>query len=193
MTGGIASGKTTVSNYLRELGAQVIDADHVARQVVAPGERAWRDIQEYFGPRYFLPDQQLDRRALGKLVFFDAKAREQLNKIIHPRVREQFRTETEEWSKKGLPAIVWDVPLLLETGMDKMVDEVWVVAVKEEQQVERVIQRDQLEQGEAMARIKAQMPLEEKIKKADKIIDANVGKEDMFDQVATLWKEATCC
>ncbi|KAB2951858.1 dephospho-CoA kinase [Heliorestis acidaminivorans] len=193
LTGGIASGKTTVSAYLRKLGAQVIDADDIARQVVAPGEQAWREIKETFGSEYFLPDENLNRKALGQLIFADEKARAKLNAIVHPQVRKRFQQETEKGAQKGLQAIVWAVPLLLESSMDKIVDEVWLVAVREEEQLERLIKRDLLDRASALARINAQMSLAEKIKRADKIIDANVGKEDMYKQVAALWREATCC
>lgn len=191
LTGGIASGKTTVSNYLKRLGAMVLDADLVARQVVTPGQPAWYEIKETFGCEVFHADGTLDRAAMGRMVFFDSQVREKLNRIIHPRVTETFRRQIRELGQNGVKAVILDVPLLLETGMERMVDEVWVVAVDEATQLQRVMERDKLDEPAARARISAQMPLKEKLKRSHRVIDANQSMEDMFRQVEALWKEAS--
>ncbi|MZP29869.1 dephospho-CoA kinase [Heliobacterium undosum] len=190
LTGGIATGKTTVAACLRRLGAAVIDADVVAREVVEPGEPAWRDIQSAFGPAVFRPDGALDRAALGRIVFADPEARARLNGIVHPRVNERFQRELAQLARQGSKVAVLDVPLLFEAGMETMADEVWVVVVDEATQVRRVMERDNLDEDAARARMSAQMPLDEKIKRADRIIDAGQPLPDMLKQVEGLWKEA---
>ncbi|MDD2421609.1 MAG: dephospho-CoA kinase [Heliobacteriaceae bacterium] len=193
LTGGIASGKTTVANYLKALGAVVIDADAVARQVVRPGEPAWHEIREVFGGGVFLADGTLDRAGMGSLVFANPVARECLNQIIHPRVIETFRREINEKAGQGVAAVVLDVPLLLETGMDQLVDEVWVVAVDEPTQIARVQIRDNLDAPAAKARIGAQMPLAHKLARADRVIDATQNLPAMLGQVRRFWEEAVGC
>ncbi|MBC9783680.1 dephospho-CoA kinase [Heliobacterium chlorum] len=191
LTGGIASGKTTVANHLRKLGAAVIDADVVARQVVIPGEPAWKKILGIFGPDVFRPDGTLDRVALGRIVFSDPTARQRLNDITHPFVFEVFRRRTEELAREGKTMVIWDVPLLLETGMDRMTDEVWVVAIDEGTQLHRLMERDRLDETAARARISSQMPLAEKVKKAHRIIDAKEPLNLMLQRVERYWKEAS--
>ncbi|MBM7866152.1 dephospho-CoA kinase [Heliobacterium gestii] len=190
LTGGIAAGKTTVAACLRRLGAAVIDADVVAREVVEPGKPAWRDIQRVFGPSVFRPDGDLDRAALGRIVFADGEARARLNGIVHPQVIERFEQEMARLARQGAKVVVLDVPLLFEAGMEAMAGEIWVVAVDEVTQVRRLMERDNLDEAAARARIFAQMPLAEKIKRADRLIDAGQPLPEMKKQVEQLWKEA---
>ncbi|MCW2276727.1 dephospho-CoA kinase [Heliophilum fasciatum] len=189
LTGGIASGKTTVATHLRRLGAPVLDADVIARQVVEPGQQAWREIRQTFGPGVFLSDGKLDRAALGALVFADPTSRQQLNQIVHPQVQAVFQREIERLRAAGHRLVVLDIPLLLETGMDCMVDEVWVVAADEATQVQRLQLRDKLDEQAARSRIAAQMSLADKLKRADQVIDGQAELEVMLQQVEQLWKE----
>ena len=183
LTGGIASGKTTVANLLAAHGGAIIDADVAAREVVAPGERALAEIAAAFGPGVLTPDGHLNRPALAGIVFQDEAARQKLNSIVHPRVRERMFAELDALRRQPEPPrfAVLVVPLLLESGHDWAIDQIWVVAVPEEIQLERLMLRDRLDAEAARARIRAQMPLSEKLKRADRVIEntgdpANVEK-----------------
>lgn len=191
LTGGIASGKSTISDYLRQHGAIVIDADVLAREIVRRGQPAWQDIVSCFGKEVLQEDGEIDRVRLGQKVFSDQRARELLNRITHPRVIEKTR-ETIGRIKKVRPdaVVVVDAPLLIEAGMDSLVDEVWVVAVDEETQVQRVMERDGLDRTAARQRIASQMPLKEKIKRADRVIDNQGPLAKTLADVEKYWKEA---
>lgn len=192
LTGGIASGKSTVSETLREFGARIIDADTITREIQSPGSDALREIREMFGDRVIAPDGTLIRRELGRIVFSSEKARNTLNSIIHPRVidrtKEILRDLSESAPREGpVPIAVVDAPLLLEAGVDAVVDEVWVVALPREQQAERLMKREGYSREEAFSRIDSQMPLEEKEKRADYVIDNSGTPEETREQVFALW------
>lgn len=170
LTGGIASGKSTVSAMLKEMGLPVIDADVVAREIVEPGQRAFNDIVREFGPQVVGPDGRLERKALGDLVFANPDLRMKLNSLTHPRLWEVFDYRMQELPP-DVKIVVWDVALLIETGMDKRVDEVWLVWVDEDQQIKRLMKRDHMTEAEARSRLQAQMPIEEKMKQADRLVD----------------------
>ncbi|GAW92400.1 dephospho-CoA kinase [Calderihabitans maritimus] len=189
LTGGIGSGKSTVAGILRELGAYVVDADQVAREVVQPGRPAWQEIVEHFGEEILQKDGQIDRKALGRLVFENPEARKKLNQITHPRVVERLLEIEREYRRKDPRGIlVLEIPLLIEARLTHLVDEVWVAAADEETQVERVMKRDKLSREEALRRIRAQMPLGEKIKYADRIIDTSGTLADTRRRVERLWQ-----
>jgi len=173
LTGGIATGKSTVAAVLRELGVTVIDADVVAREVVEPDRPAWQDIVAYFGPAILRPDRTIDRRQLGRLIFDDPEKRAALNRITHPRVIERMRElQADAVRQQGATGlVVLDVPLLFEAGMTGMVDEVWVVTARPETQLQRLMERDGLSVAEARQRIAAQMPLAQKAAQADRVIE----------------------
>jgi dephospho-CoA kinase len=189
LTGGIATGKSTVSQMLRDLGATVIDADVWARKVVEPGSPALAEIAETFGPGVLHPDGTLNRPALADIVFHDDKARERLNAITHPRVREGMWQETQAAlaARPDLP-VIWDVPLLFEGGTWRLVDATVVVYVDEETQRTRLMQRNGLSREDADARIRAQMPIEEKRQRADYVIDNRGTIEETRKQVEALWQ-----
>lgn len=190
LTGGISSGKSFISEYLQELGAVVIDADKLARKMVEPGSPALQEIREYFGNEVFKENGGLDRKRLAAIIFNSNTKKEKLNSIIHPRVMQETKRLIEEYkAKKASPAIVIDAPLLIEAGMCDLTDEVWVVAVDEEIQIQRLMKRDNISKQEAESRLKMQMPLKEKLKYADRIIDNNGLKEDTLRYVNSLWKE----
>ena len=190
LTGGIASGKSTISRYLAELGAIIIDADKLAREVVEPGQPAWQEIVDYFGPEVLTTAGNLDRNRLGQIVFLRPEARQQLNQITHPRVIEKTRKLLHELTIKAPQGVaVVDAPLLIEAGMTDLVDQVWLIAVEEEIQISRLIARNGLQEAEARRRIASQMPLQEKVKWADCIIDNNGSIVDTLKQVQRLWKE----
>lgn len=170
LTGGIASGKSTVSAYLRHLGAYVVDADEIAKEVTARGTDGLRAVVEAFGADLMTGDGELDRKALARRVFASESQRERLNAIVHPRVARRLEEEEALARSHGEPAVVLDVPLLFEAGMDRMVDEVWLVAVPPEIQVSRMRSRNGYDEAEAWARVMSQLPLEEKLERADVVI-----------------------
>lgn len=190
LTGGIASGKSTVTNILRELGARVVDTDAIAREVVTPGKPAWEDIVAWLGRDMLLAGGGIDRRRLGELVFSDSEARARLEGITHPRIAAEVKKAIEEAAAEGLAAVVLDVPLLYEAGWDKDVDEVWVVYVDAATQQGRLMARDRLTAGEARARMAAQAVLADKARKADVVIDNGGDITNTRDQVVRAWRRA---
>ncbi|AOY76711.1 dephospho-CoA kinase [Clostridium formicaceticum] len=188
LTGGIASGKSTVSSMLQGLGAAVIDADIVARKIVAKGQPALQDIVAYFGKEVLLESGELNRKMLGSIVFKDATALKKLNEITHDRITEEIQKEIN-WYKKYQPhrVIIIDAALLIETDLKDAVDEIWLVTIPKDQQKFRLMERDRLTALEAEGRMIAQMPMEEKLSYADKLINNQGSYEDLEKQVKKLW------
>lgn len=186
LTGGIASGKSAVSGILRRLGAQVIDADALAREVVEPHQPAWDEIVGTFGNEVLQPDQTLDRKKLRKLVFDDPKARKQLEAITHPRIRRLAQHKIEQCAATGAPLVVYEAPLLFETGIHLWLRPVILVACDTATQRRRLHDRDNLTEAEIEQHLGAQMSLEEKRKLADYVIDNNGTLEDLESAVKTL-------
>lgn len=190
LTGGIASGKSLVAGFLRELGAAVIDADELSRQLVEPGLPAWQEIKRHFGAAILDERGYLDRKKLAGMIFQDQLAREKLNGIIHPRVIAATKTMIAAYKKeKAVPAVVVDAPLLIEAGMASLADEVWVVVLPKEKQLERLMKRDKLSREEAEKRINSQMPISEKLRYADRVIDNSGTVEKTLEQVSLAWNE----
>ena len=184
LTGGYASGKSTVANMFVELGAILIDADQLAREVVEPEKAAWFEIVAHFGKGILLENMEIDRKALGDIVFKDKEERERLNEIVHPRVLEEELKAIEKMREREPDAIViLSVPLLIESGHYTHCDKIIVVTVDEETHVKRLMERDGFSREEAVRRISAQMPLSEKVKFADYVIDNSGGIEDTKRQV----------
>jgi dephospho-CoA kinase len=188
LTGGIATGKSTVTGMLRELGAYVVDADVWARTVVEPGSQGLSEIVATFGKEILLADGSLNRPALGKIVFHNEEDRLKLNAIIHPKIRQGMKDETETYfSTHPDTPIVWDVPLLFEGDTHKLVDVTVLVYVSACVQLERLIARDGLSEADARARIESQMPIEDKRQRADYIVN-NAGQiEETRQQVEHIW------
>lgn len=189
LTGGIASGKSTVARLFAELGAIVISADQVARDVVQPGMPASKEIQAAFGDEVFLPDGHIDRRRLGTIVFADAEKRRLLENITHPRIREAMAAQITEAAATGTPVIA-EIPLLFEGGASlALVDVVIVVYVDRDLQLQRLMTRDGLSASEAEARIAAQLPLDDKVARADYVIDNRGDEARTREQVVRIWQE----
>ncbi|WP_066639625.1 dephospho-CoA kinase [Desulfolucanica intricata] len=188
LTGNIASGKSMVSRQLKELGAVIIDADLVARKIVEPGSPIIYEISQAFGEKVLNSDGTLDRKKLGRIVFADPKALEKLNQITHPKIRKVIEGKIKDLKNKS-GILVIDAPLLIEVGLHCMVDQVWVVLVDRDIQLQRLKIRDNLSEKEARQRIASQLPQEEKIKYADKIILNNGSPEKLRAIVNKLWKE----
>lgn len=191
LTGGIGSGKSTVSRMLRGLGAKIIDADQVAREIVEKGKPALKEIAETFGEDTLLEDGTLDRKKLGSIIFSDEKKRLKLNEITHPRIQEEINEQIERCKDENCTdLIVLDCALLFEMKMEDMVDESWLVSLEKETQVKRIMARDELSKDDAEKRINAQMSLEEKASKATRIIDNSSAVNETHKQVMELWNEA---
>ena len=175
LTGGVATGKSTVAKMFEHCGAIVIDADQLAREVVQPGKPAWRGIIRRFGRSVVNQDRTINRQVLGQIVFQNRTKLRQLERIIHPRVaREQIRLTREAARKDRHAVVVYDVPLLFEAGIDKRVDKVIVVTADRNTQIARLKKRNGLTRTEALRRIKSQIPLSEKTRLADIIIDGTL-------------------
>jgi dephospho-CoA kinase len=187
LTGGIASGKSYVAKILESCGAVIIDADLLAREVVAPGEPALATIREIFGDGVLMEDGSLDRKALGSIVFSDAAARKLLEEITHPAIAEKAEKSFDRERTLGRQSVFYMVPLLIEAGIAPKVDEIWVVAVDRETQIARLMKRDCIEWDEAERKMAAQMPLEEKSAYADVIIDNNGTPEETASRVRKEW------
>ena len=186
LTGGIGSGKSLVDAIFRELGAEVIDADLLAREVVEPGQPALQEIVSSFGTDILLPDGRLDRAKLGATIFTDASARERLNAITHPRIRQQMAEEVA--ARAGRPGLlILDIPLLYENGRAAEVERVVVVWVDQATQIRRLMARDHLLAEQARQRIDAQMSLDEKRARADDVIDNSGSRETTRRQVERLY------
>lgn len=190
LTGGIGSGKTSVANKLRALGADVFDADEAARNAVLPGTKGYQEVVGVFGPEVVAEDGQIDRAALAEIVFSDKKALSVLEGIIHGFVWAEIDMFLQKCSESGARVAILDIPLLLESGWHKKVDEVWLVALPVEKQVVRTMERSGLAEEAVKARIAAQMPLVEKKKYASLIIDNSGTWEDTEKQIISAWKEA---
>lgn len=173
LTGGIASGKSTVATMFTELNIPVIDADKIAREVVLPGEETYEKIVATFGCDILHDDETLNRQKLGKIIFADNKKRKQLNALIHPAIRRRMIHERDAYIQADETCIVLDIPLLFESKLTHYVEKIIVVYVDEQTQLRRLMKRDQLTETEARQRIDAQMSLREKAKQADVVIDNN--------------------
>lgn len=183
LTGGIASGKSTVARMLEKLGATIVDADQLAREIVAPGSPLLKEIRHHFGPHAFHPDGTLDRAALGAIVFVDPYARQQLEAITHPAIKQLALQRLNELKEKGADIVFYMAPLLIEAGSTDRVDSIWLVDVNLEIQLQRVQERDGLSRDAAMKRISSQMPTEEKKKFATLVIDNNGSLEETERQI----------
>lgn len=189
LTGGIACGKSTVARMLVSRGARLVDADQIAREVVLPGSPALDEIASRFGPGVIQADGTLHRKKLGEIIFRDPEARKALESITHPRIRAIMRERMERYHREhpsGL--VVVDVPLLYESGLDKMFEEVMVVYIPQELQIERLMQRDGLSREQAESRIRSQMPIEEKKRRADYVIDNSGDLAETEAQVEEFWQ-----
>lgn len=183
ITGGIASGKSSVSTFIRELGFSVIDADVVAREVVESGEEAYHEIVKEFGESILMPEGDINRAALGDLIFHNEDKRLKLNSIVHPAVRKRMRELAEKAFQDGAETVFMDIPLLFESKLTFMVEKTLLVYVDEEIQLTRLMKRNNLSEKDALARIASQMPLKEKKALAEAVVDNNGDLEETKEQV----------
>ena len=190
LTGGIGSGKSTVSNLFRERGASILDLDRIAHEVEEPGRAAWQGIVERFGQDILTPEGTIDREALGAIVFRDSAKREELNRIVHPAVFDEWCRRFEEIVRKDVQAIVIsDIPLLIETGWNERMDIVILVYVSPAVQIERIMERNGYTTDEAEDRLRSQMPLADKIPYADFVIRNEGTLAETEAIVEEVWQE----
>jgi dephospho-CoA kinase len=173
LTGGIASGKSTVSNILKEMNITIIDADVEARLAVEKGEPAYQKIVAEFGNDILLTNEEIDRVKLGSIIFHNAEKRQLLNSFVHPEVRKRMNNQVEEAKEREEQVIILDIPLLFESKLTHMVEKTILVYVDRDIQLKRLMERNDLSLEEAEARIKSQMPLSEKVALADAVINNN--------------------
>jgi dephospho-CoA kinase len=183
LTGGIASGKSTVAAILRRLGAAVVNADELAREVVQPDTAGWKEIVDTFGAEVLQPDRTLDRQKLRKIVFSEPEARKKLEAIVHPRVRALAEQRIEEQAAAGFEIVVYEVPLLFEGNLQNSLRPVVLVATDLATQKKRLQSRDQLAESEAEKHIAAQMSLEQKRRLADYVIENDGSLEELERRV----------
>lgn len=187
LTGGIGSGKSTVSDYLISRGFHVLDADKIAREIVLPGSEMLIQLTSVFGKKILLEDGSLNRKKLGEIVFSDAEKKKTFDSLMHTKILEmiherilQFREETEH------RVIFIDAPLLFETGLDKSVSEIWVIDVDDETRIKRIMERDNMKREAILMRINTQMARDEKNRLADVILDNTGDQETLYQQIEQL-------
>lgn len=190
LTGGVGSGKSTVAEILRALGATVIDADEAAHAVYEPGTAGFDAVVAAFGPEY-VRDGRIDRAALGRLVFDDPAARGRLNAIVHPLVREWMTERTREAIDRGDEIVVQDVPLLYENGLDGLFSSVVLVYAPPDVQLQRLVEGRGVPEDRARAMIASQMPIDEKRRRAHHVIDNSGTREETRRQVENMWAQMT--
>lgn len=189
LTGGIASGKSTVSSFFRQKGAAVLDADQIARELSEPGGELHAEYVRHFGAEVLQNDGTLDRRRIGQIVFSDPQQKQWLDTVSHPAIRGELLRKLAQKQNEKQRLILLDIPLLFESGWDKMADKTCLVYVNETIQLQRLMKRNGYTRREAQDRIAAQMPLEEKKKRADYLIDNNGSLTDTIRQAEALWRE----
>lgn len=190
LTGGIGSGKSTAASRLQELGATIIDADQVAREIVEPGQPALAELAEAFGG-ILNDDGSLNRGELARQAFASSEATEKLNSITHPRIRERTQELFADAEESGADVVVYDMPLLIENGEYKQMDHVLVVDAPDDVRVERLVNQRGLDEGDARRRIAAQIDRETRLQAADTVLDNGGGREELIAQVDRFWETIT--
>jgi len=183
LTGGIATGKSTVSSMIETFDIPIIDADQIAREVVEPGKESYHEIVRAFGEKILRDDQTLNRKKLGEIIFKDQKKRKLLNNIVHPAIRKEMVLKRDYYVHLGVKSVVLDIPLLFESNLTTYVHKTIVVYVHKSIQLKRLMKRDCFSKKEAVQRINSQMPMSEKIKMADVVIDNSYTKENTLQQI----------
>lgn len=187
LTGGIGSGKSTVSSFLAQLGAVVLSADEIGHEALQPYTETWQEVVNAFGKEILKAGGEVDRQKLGEIVFNDAEALARLNQITHPRMHGIAKKRIEELKRQGADVVVLEAPLLVEANWLDLVDQVWVTAATEATAMRRLCQRSGLSEAQALARIHSQLSSEERLKYADIVIDTNGTLSEVETRVKELW------
>lgn len=189
LTGGIATGKSTVAKMIRDLGLPVIDADSLAREVVQAKSLGLAAVVAAFGPDILKPDQSLDRSRLGQIIFSDSAKRDRLEKILHPLIQEKKNTERRRLENEGVEIAFYDVPLLFEKNLEKDFDKTVLVYCSRDEQIQRMVERNQLSVQEAELRLQSQLPIDDKLKKAHFVIFNREGLSELRANTSAVVKE----
>jgi len=189
ITGGAGSGKSTVARMFKELGAEVLDADAVARDAVAVGTPAWQELRRLYSEDFFHQNGSLNRSKLADLVFSDPEARRHLNALIHPLVAQKLQSQVVDLEHRGVDLVMVEVPLLFETGRERFFDLVIVVAASQVDQIRRLETRDHRGQEEIQGILQAQWPLQDKVARADYVVDNGGDQSYTWEQVKNIWEE----
>ena len=187
LTGGIGSGKSTVSQILCELGASVLDADKVGHQCYQPDTEAWQAVVDAFGQEIVAPDKNIDRKKLGAIVFGDPEELNRLNRIMHPRMYDMMAVQIEAYRRDGVEVVVLEAALLFEAGWTPLVDDIWVTVASEPTVVLRVKERTGLPEEQIRSRIRSQLSVEERTKNADMVINNDGSVDELRVKVEALW------
>ena len=189
LTGGIGSGKSTVSQFLAELGAVILDADKIGHELYQPDTATWRELVKTFGSGILAENNTIDRKKLGAIVFSNAAELKQLNAIIHPRITKLLKQRIADYRRKGASVIVLDAPVLFEANAKSLVEEVWVVVSDETNVITRAAARTGLKEEQIKARIRSQLSNEERINRAQVVIRNDGTKADLQKKVKELWEQ----
>jgi len=187
ITGGIASGKSTISKFLEGMGAYIIDADEIGREVVQKGEKAYNEIVRYFGSDVLLNSGEINRKKLGNIVFSEPEELKVLNDITHPEIVKRISEKIDDLKKAGVKAIIIDAAILIEMGLNKYCDKIWFIQTNKETQLSRLMERDRFDSKNAQNRIKRQHGNEKNIAFADVIINNDKPLEKIREEVKEIW------
>ena len=188
LTGGIGSGKSTVSQLLAELGAVILNADEIGHEAFTPDSEGWRQVVAAFGRQILTPDDNIDRQKLGEVVFSNPESLSRLNQIMHPRIYDMVKARLEEHRRQGTRVVVLEAPLLLEAGWTSLANEVWVTTAPEATVLQRLEERSGMSPVESLARIRAQLSSTERVKHADVVIDTDCDLDELRSRVKELWQ-----
>ncbi len=188
LTGGIATGKSTAAEYLKEKGARIIDADQISHQISHRGEKGWQLVVDEFGDQILKDNGEFDRDKLGEIVFSDPQKRKKLESLLHPLIIYEMKEQAHQYLKND-EIVVFMAPLLYEAGLDRFCDQIWVISSSEAEQIKRMEKRNNFSREEALNRIKAQMPLAEKEEKADVVIENNSTIADLKNKIDLYWEK----
>ncbi len=188
LTGGIGSGKSTVSQFLAELGAVILNADEVGHEAFKPDTELWRQVVAAFGRQILTPNGNINRKKLGNIVFGNPESLSRLNQIMHPRMCALVKTQLEEYRRQGTQVVVLEAPLLLEASWTTLVDEVWVTTASEPTVLKRLKEQTGLSRVESLARIRSQLPSAERVRHADVIINTDCDLDELKSRVTELWQ-----
>ena len=187
LTGGIGSGKSTVTQFLAELGAVILDVDKVGHEALKPGGEAWEMAVNEFGKEILTASDEIDRAKLGKIVFQSRDARLRLNQIIHPIIDNMVEAKLEEYRRQGVDEVILEAAIIIEAERAWQVDELWVTVAPEATVIRRIMERTELSEEEAKARVQSQLSNEERIKHANVVIDTDCSLEELKKRVLGVW------
>jgi dephospho-CoA kinase len=188
LTGGIGSGKSTVSRLLAELDAVIINADELGHEILRLDNKVWQEVVAAFGKQIVTANGIIDRKRLGAIVFSNSEARARLNRIMHPRILYKVKAQLEEHRRQGAGVVIIEAPLLLEAGWTSLINEVWVTIATRATVLKRLKERARLSESESIARILSQLPVEEKLRHADVVIDTDCDLDELRIKVKELWQ-----